>query len=147
MFCITIKHKNSYNTFFLTYCKNITNFLFWVRWTCLAISIENDKSNLQKLWCLFACKNCTPSLTSFWGYRTSRMLDHAHQYCSIISYESVSYQLARSFNFYLHCLSKCKHANWASRGLTLVQTFAYKSLKRLSRPSKKKEIQKWAELP
>ena len=89
MFCITIKHKNSYNTFFLTYCKNITNFLFWVRWTCLAISIENDKSNLQKIRCLFACKNCTPSLTSFWGYRTSRMLDHAHQYCSIISYEGV----------------------------------------------------------
>ena len=42
MFCITIEHK-SVATFFLKYCKNITHFLFWVFWTCLATSIKKGK--------------------------------------------------------------------------------------------------------
>ena len=32
--------------FFLIYCKNITNFLFWVLWTCLAIS-QNHNPNFD----------------------------------------------------------------------------------------------------
>ena len=39
---------------------NITNFLFWV--LSLAPSIKNDNTNLQKLWCLSACKKWTASL-------------------------------------------------------------------------------------
>ena len=53
MFYITIEHKSSCNIFFLTYCKNITNFLFWVLWTCLAVSFKKDNANLQKL--MFIC--------------------------------------------------------------------------------------------
>ena len=34
------------------YCKNITNFLFWMHWTCLVVS----------------CKKWTPFLTSFLRY-------------------------------------------------------------------------------
>ena len=34
------------NNFFLIYCKNITNFLFWVFWACLATSIKKDNTNL-----------------------------------------------------------------------------------------------------
>ena len=48
MFCITIEHKSSCDTFSLIYCKNFTNFLFWVLWTCLATSIKSDNANLQK---------------------------------------------------------------------------------------------------
>ena len=65
MFSIKMEHKSSCDFFFLIYCKNITNFLFWVLWTCLATSIKNDNANLQKLQCLSACKNWTPFLTSF----------------------------------------------------------------------------------
>ena len=68
IFCITIKHKSSCKTFFLRYCKNITNFLFSVLWICLATSTENNNPNLQKCWCLSACKKRTPFLTSFLRY-------------------------------------------------------------------------------
>ena len=67
MFCITIKHKSSCNNFFLIYCINITNLLFWVFWTCLTTSIKKDV-NLWKLWNLSACKKWTPFLTSFLRY-------------------------------------------------------------------------------
>ena len=39
MFKIAIEHSSSCNTFFLIYCKNITNFLFWILWICVTISI------------------------------------------------------------------------------------------------------------
>ena len=68
MFCITVEQKSSCNTFFLIYCKNITNFLFWVPWTCLAISIKKDNAYLWKLWCLSACKKWTLFLTYFLKY-------------------------------------------------------------------------------
>ena len=32
--------KQKQSLFFLIYCKNITNFLFWVIWTCLVTSIK-----------------------------------------------------------------------------------------------------------
>ena len=64
MFCITIDHKISCYTFFLKYCKNITNFLFWVLWICLATS-KNGDANFDKLWCLLACKKWTTSLSSY----------------------------------------------------------------------------------
>ena len=41
MFCITIEHKSSCNTL----CKNITNFLFWVLWTYLAMQKMNSLPN------------------------------------------------------------------------------------------------------
>ena len=47
MFCITIEHKNSCNTFFLIYFKNITTFLYWALWKCLATSIKNDNASLK----------------------------------------------------------------------------------------------------
>ena len=50
--------------FFLKYCYNVTNFLFWVFWTCLATSIKNDNTNLKKLWPLSACQKWPPFLTS-----------------------------------------------------------------------------------
>ena len=64
---ITIKHKSSCNNFFLIYCINITNFLFWVFWTCLTTSIKKDV-NLWKLWHLSAYKKWTSFLTSFLRY-------------------------------------------------------------------------------
>ena len=45
MICITVEHKSSCDTFFLIYCKNITNFLFWELCACLATSIKNDNAN------------------------------------------------------------------------------------------------------
>ena len=49
IFCITIEHKSSYEIFFLLiYCKNITNFLFWVYWTCLNTSIKNNMPTCKK---------------------------------------------------------------------------------------------------
>ena len=69
MFYITTEHKSSCDNFFSIYCTNITNFLFWVLWTCLATSIKNDNANLYKLSCLSACKKWTLSLTSFLRYR------------------------------------------------------------------------------
>ena len=45
MFCITIEYK-AVATFFLIYCKNITNFLFSLFWTCLDSSIKKDNTNL-----------------------------------------------------------------------------------------------------
>ena len=68
MFCIRIEHKSSCDTFFWIYGKNITDFIFLVLWTCPATSIKNDNANLQKLWCLSACKKWTPFLTSFLRY-------------------------------------------------------------------------------
>ena len=50
MFWITIEHKSSCDTFFLRYCKNITNILSWVIWTCLATFIKKDNANFKKLW-------------------------------------------------------------------------------------------------
>ena len=39
---LNVLHQNrtqsSCDNFFLIYCKNITNFLFWVFWTCMATS-------------------------------------------------------------------------------------------------------------
>ena len=46
MFCITIRTQSSCNNFFLIYFKSITNFIFWVFWTCLATSIKKDNTNL-----------------------------------------------------------------------------------------------------
>ena len=45
MFYITIEHKSSYNTFFLIYCWNITNFLFRILWACLTASIKSNNAN------------------------------------------------------------------------------------------------------
>ena len=50
------------------YCNNTTNFLFWVLWTCLVTSIKNNNANLQKRWCLSACKQWPPSLTCYFEY-------------------------------------------------------------------------------
>ena len=61
MFCITIEHKNSCNTFFSIYCKNITTFLYWALWKCLATSIKKDNASLWKTWSLFPCEKWTPS--------------------------------------------------------------------------------------
>ena len=46
MFCTTIEHKSRCTTFLLIYCKNMTNFLFWVLCSCLATSIKNNNANL-----------------------------------------------------------------------------------------------------
>ena len=54
---------------FLRNCRNITNFLFCVLWTCLVTSIKNENANLQKLKCLSTCKKWTPSMISFSRYR------------------------------------------------------------------------------
>ena len=67
MFCFTIDHK-TVATIFLIYCKNITNFLFWVLWTCTSTSIKKDDTNLQKLWRLSACQKWPPFLISFLRY-------------------------------------------------------------------------------
>ena len=53
MICITTEHKSSCDTFFLRYYKNITNFLFWERWTCLVTSIKNNNPNFRN----FDCRN------------------------------------------------------------------------------------------
>ena len=45
-----IDKSGSCSNFFKIYCKNITNFQFWVFWTCLATSTK------KKLWCL-SCRN------------------------------------------------------------------------------------------
>ena len=42
---IAIEQKSSCNPFFFTYCENITNFLFWIIWTCLAVSIKINNAN------------------------------------------------------------------------------------------------------
>ena len=63
MFRITIEHKSSCNTFFLIYCKNITNFLFWILLTCLVTSIKNNNINLLKLWCIYTGQKWAPFLT------------------------------------------------------------------------------------
>ena len=79
--------KAAATLFFLIYCKNISNFLFWVLWICLATFIKNDNANFC---CLPACKKWTPSLTSFLRYckdiyyrlvtlSTLRMFDHVYQ--------------------------------------------------------------------
>ena len=65
MFCIIVKHKSRFDTFFLIYCKNITKFLFWALWTCLPTCIKNNNANLQKPWCLSLYKRWTLSLTFF----------------------------------------------------------------------------------
>ena len=46
--------------FFLIYCKNISNFLFWVSWTCLVTFIKKDNTNLSKLLTFI----CMPKMTS-----------------------------------------------------------------------------------
>ena len=48
--------------------QNITNFLFWVLWICLATFTENNNLNLQKRWGLSACKKTTSFITSFLRY-------------------------------------------------------------------------------
>ena len=69
---LNVLHHNrtqcSCNNFFLIYCKNITNFLFWVFWTCMATFIKKDNTNLYKLWRLSACQNWPPFVTSFLRY-------------------------------------------------------------------------------
>ena len=57
--------QRSCDNFFLIYCKNITNFLFWILGTCLATFTEKDNINLWKLWRLSACRKQSPFLTSF----------------------------------------------------------------------------------
>ena len=53
MFCLTMEHKSTCDLFFWRYSKNITKFLFWVLWTCLATSIKSNNVNffiyLQKM--------------------------------------------------------------------------------------------------
>ena len=52
---ITVGHEKQLQSFFLLKCcKNITNFLLWILWTCLAITI---------MVCLSACKKWTSLLT------------------------------------------------------------------------------------
>lgn len=43
-------------SFFLGYCRNITNFLFWVFGAGPATFVKNDNANYLKLECLFPCK-------------------------------------------------------------------------------------------
>ena len=52
-------------SYFLRYCKDITNFLFWELWEYLTISIKSIISVWSKLSCLSACKKSTASLTTF----------------------------------------------------------------------------------
>ena len=52
-------------TFFLIYCKDITNFLFWTFLTYLSVSVKNDNANFSKL--IFMCMqkmNCIPNFFS-----------------------------------------------------------------------------------
>ena len=64
---LNVLHHNrtqgSCDNFFLIYWKNITKFLFWVFWICLATSTKKDNTNLQKR--LSACQKWPPFLTSF----------------------------------------------------------------------------------
>ena len=96
-------------TFFHDIGKILPISYFWVIWTCLATSIKNNV-NLQKLWCLSACKKWTPSLTSFLSYcklvtvsnvwlRQSIMIVSP---CRKISCQKSWNHLAGNFDIYLY---------------------------------------------
>ena len=63
MFCIAIEHKSSCDTFFLLYFENITNFLYWVLWTCIATLIKKGKAILYKL--IIICMQKMNSIPNF----------------------------------------------------------------------------------
>ena len=69
---LNVLHHNrtlrSCDNFFSLYCTDITNFIFWVFWKCLATSIKKDNTNLQTLWHLSACEKWPSFLNSFLRY-------------------------------------------------------------------------------
>ena len=66
LWCLSAYKKSTSSlTYFLRYCKDIANLLFWELWECLAISINITLSICSKLSCLYACKKSTSSLNYF----------------------------------------------------------------------------------
>ena len=69
LWCLsTYKKSTSSLTYFLRYCKNIANLLFWELWECLTIPVKIITSICSKLSCLSARKKSTSSLTSLLRY-------------------------------------------------------------------------------
>ena len=92
---------------------NITNFLFWVLWICLVTSIKDNNANLQKLWCLSACKKMnsipnfyvTISQTCYFEYFENAWPCPSIiivQLCRKLRCSEYWSQLVASFHAYLH---------------------------------------------
>ena len=60
------RKSTSFFTFFLTYCKDIVNMLFWVLYACLAMYTQSDTH--RKILCLSAAKKSTRSPMLLWRY-------------------------------------------------------------------------------
>ena len=69
LWCLSAcKKSTSSLTYFLRYCKDITNLLFWEFWECLTIPIKIIVSVYSMLSCLSACKKSTSSFIYFLRY-------------------------------------------------------------------------------
>ena len=84
--------QSSCSTFFLRYCKNNTNFLFWVLWTCMATSIT-IMPICRNFDIYLHVKYCKLVMLS-----NLRMLDHTHQMPKVLKLTCRK----------LWCLSTCK---------------------------------------
>ena len=94
------RKQSTCDNFFLIYCKNVTKFLFWVFWTCMATSIKKDNTNLQKLWRLSACQKWPPFLTYFLKYckNIANLLLWVIWECLIISINNDNINLVGNFD-------------------------------------------------
>ena len=52
--------------FSLRYCKDITNLLFWVLWTCLTTHTKSDTINMQKSFMFICRQKSSLAPTFFW---------------------------------------------------------------------------------
>ena len=68
MIFICMQNINLSLAFFLRYCTDIVNLLFWELWKCLNISIKIIVSISSKFSCLSVCKKSTCLFTSFLSY-------------------------------------------------------------------------------
>ena len=111
MFCISIEHRSSCDTFFLINCKNIANFVLLL-WTCLALLQKTIMSICRNFEISLHAKKWTQLLTYFLWYcnlftlSNFRIIDHEYQEIMIVSlcrklwWPKCWNQLAGNFNVY-----------------------------------------------